>query len=334
MIEAFFEDIVVHPEDSSPWLILADWLEDHADPRAELVRLTWQLQYEADHADFKIRESRVQTLLAGGMFPVRPRWLFDNIECAWISPGSFVMGSPDTGVGREKQHPVTLTKGFYLGVYPVTQGQWREVMGDNPSVFSRNGYCKEAVKGISDKELEWFPVENVSWEMAEEFCAKLSKQLGQVVRLPSEAEWEYACRAGTTTPFHFGSVLNGEQANCNGNHPYLTKKKGPYLERPTPVGQESYPANAWGLHDLHGNVWEWCADGYLADLSGLPNKDPLSIGQPNIPRVLRGGSWRSTAWYCRADYCSAADSIEYCRSSVGFRILTKCSSIVGFRVAV
>jgi formylglycine-generating enzyme required for sulfatase activity len=116
--------------------------------------------------------------------------------------------------------------------------------------------------------------------------------------LPTEAEWEYACRAGTTTPFHFGSVLDGTQANCDGKYPYGTKKKGSNLERPTPVG--SYAANAWGLYDVHGNLWEWCADGYLEDLIGLPAVDSSNFKSSNSPYVLRGGSWYLDAWYCRA----------------------------------
>jgi uncharacterized protein (TIGR02996 family) len=301
LLQGFLDDIAVHPEDPSPWLILADWLEDCDDPCAELVRLTWLLSHEPEHADFATRQARVQTLLAGGMIPVRPRMTLAGIDFAWIPPGTFLMGSPDDEAERrdnERQHRVTLTRPFWLGVHPVTQGQWGAVMGNNPSLFSRNGTFKNAVAKISDADMERFPVEMVSWVMAEDFCQKLSERLGRCVVLPTEAEWEYACRAGTTTPFHFGSVLNGRQANCDGNNPYGTKKKGPWLRRTTVVG--SYPSNAWGLYDFHGNLWEWCADGYLDDLESLGDNDPLNPGQPGIRRVLRGGSFTLSAGTSRA----------------------------------
>jgi formylglycine-generating enzyme required for sulfatase activity len=124
------------------------------------------------------------------------------------------------------------------------------------------------------------------------------QRAGRVYTLPTEAEWEYACRAGTLTPFHFGTELNAQQANCDGNHPYGTTTRGPYLGRTCPVGQ--YPANAWGLHDLHGNIWEWCADWYSEDYyrSG-ENKDPQGPVSGE-GRVLRGGSWINIARHCRA----------------------------------
>ena len=168
-----------------------------------------------------------------------------QLELILIQAGTFLMGSPASEAERdsdETRHEVTLTQPFYLGKYPVTQAQWKAVMGSNPSYF----------KGAT------LPVEKVSWEDAQGFCAKVRQKTGQVVGLPTEAQWEFACRAGTSTPFHFGSALDGTQANCDGNYPYGTTKKGPYLKKTSPVG--SYPANAWGLHDMHGNVWEWCQD--------------------------------------------------------------------------
>jgi formylglycine-generating enzyme required for sulfatase activity len=127
-----------------------------------------------------------------------------------------------------------------------------------------------------------------------------ARDAGHHFRLPSEAEWEYACRAGTATPFHFGSSLNGDKANCNGNLPYGTDGKGSYLGRTCGVG--SYSANAFGLHDMHGNVWEWCQDWY-GPYSGLVGKDPLRTEKVDeFARVLRGGSWCDAARLCRASF--------------------------------
>ena len=227
-----------------------------------------------------------------------PKEKFTNsigMEFASIPAGKFLMGSPLTEKERdpdEKQHEVTLTQGFRMGVHEVTQAQYEQVMGKNPSHF----------KGAT------LPVETVSYDDALAFCQKLSdlpaeKAAGRKYRLPTEAEWEYCCRAGTSTPFHFGNELNGTQANCDGNNPYGTTKKGPYLEKTSPVG--SYPANAWGLYDMHGNVWEWCQDWY----GDYPKQ---SVTDPRGPEVgsycvIRGGGWDGGAADCRSAYRSRFD---------------------------
>jgi uncharacterized protein (TIGR02996 family) len=326
IIQAFLDDIVAHPADVSLWHILADWLEDHADPRAELVRLTWSLQYEPEHAHFAIRQARVQELLAGGMKPLRPRLSLDGFEFAWIPPGTFLMGSPDSEPGRhapfqgerEKQHRVTLSRGFWMGIYPVTQSQWYTVMGSNPSHFSHIGMGKDRVKRVPAADVNRFPVERVPWLSVREFCAALSQRLGQRVTLPTEAQWEYACRAGTTTPFHFGSVLNGTQANSDGTNPYGTKEKGPNLQRPTPVG--AFPPNPWALHDMHGNVWEWCADAWRADYETLPGCDPFVAQDGRSDCVLRGGSWSTGGWACRAAFRANVMNNSY-NVDDGFRVV-------------
>ena len=201
-------------------------------------------------------------------------------------PGSFMMGSPAGESNRsydEDQVQVTISKGFWLGQTEVTQAQWRAVMGNNPSHF----------KGDD------LPVETVSWEDSQAFISKLNQiaalPAGWRYELPTEAQWEYACRAGTETPFHFGSVLNGREANCDGNYPYGTTALGPYLKGTSLVG--SYEPNGWRLHDMHGNVGEWCADGYVEKL--LPGTDPIGalIGSE---RLYRGGSWLDLAQGCRA----------------------------------
>lgn len=213
-----------------------------------------------------------------------------GMKFVWIKSGTFMMGSPKEEKERkddETQHKVTLTKGFYMGVYTVTQEQWQAVMGNNPSDF----------KG--EKNL---PVESVSWDDCQEFIKKLREKDKKPYRLPTEAEWEYACRAGTKTPFHFGETISTEQANYNGNFVYGTGKKGVYRKKTTPVG--SFPANAWGLHDMHGNVWQWCQDWY----GGYP-KDEVTDPQgreKGRSRVLRGGSW--------------GEGPEYCRSACRFRL--------------
>jgi formylglycine-generating enzyme len=197
-----------------------------------------------------------------------------GMKFVWIPPGHFLMGSPKQEEGREEetQHKVTFTKGFYLGVYTVTQAQWEKVMNNNPSFHNGN------------KNL---PVETVSWEDCQTFLEKLSKREGKVYRLPTESEWEYGCRAGTTTPFHFGeNITSHSQANFNGNLPYGKSRGGLALQKTTPVG--SYPANPWGLYDMHGNVWQWCADRY----DDYPEKavvDPPGEKEtpPQVPGLIK-----------------------------------------------
>ncbi|HMW17505.1 MAG TPA: formylglycine-generating enzyme family protein [Accumulibacter sp.] len=194
----------------------------------------------------------------------------------WIAPGRFVMGSPEDEPERyddETPHEVTLSRGYWLADTACTQAMWQAVMGENPSRFrddARN------------------PVENVSWNEVQAFIGELEKRVpGLTARLPSEAQWEYACRAGTTTPFSFGEDLTPEGVNYNGDYPYAGGKKGLYRRKTVPVA--SLPANAWGLYEMHGNVLEWCADWYDA-YPNEPQVDPQ--GPPSGDhRVLRGGSW-------------------------------------------
>ena len=176
-----------------------------------------------------------------------------DMKLAEIPAGTFVMGSPKNETDRDNkeiQHRVTISKPFYIGVHEVTQAQYTEVMKgqdfNNPSVFKEN-------RGGGPEH----PVENVEWKLAKEFCKRLSardeeEKAGRSYRLPSEAEWEYACRGGTTTAFHFGESLSARDANFNGNFPSSDAEKGPYLRKTAKVG--SYEPNAFGLHDMHGNV--------------------------------------------------------------------------------
>jgi formylglycine-generating enzyme required for sulfatase activity/serine/threonine protein kinase len=204
--------------------------------------------------------------------------------------------------GEGPQHKVEITKDFYLGVYEVTQRQYRTIMGINPSFFSAAGWGKDKVKGMDTND---FPVEQVFWDEAVAFCKKLSdlpaeKKAGRTYRLPTEAEWEYACRGGAPSyqVFHFGNSLSSTQANFNGTFPYGGADKGDYLERPCIVG--SYPANGFGLYDMHGNVAEWCSDWYDKDYySKSPRRDPQGPST-GIYRVIRNVCWRDYGRGCRS----------------------------------
>ncbi len=210
-----------------------------------------------------------------------------NMKFVYIQPGTFMMGSPEDEPGRydnEILHKVTLTKGFYMQTTQVTQKQWQAVMGNNPSHFKHDENC---------------PVECVSWDDTQDFIRKLNEKEGaDKYRLPTEAEWEYTCRAGTTAPFYFGKCLSTDQANYDGNYPLEGCPKGQYREKTVPVG--SFAPNAWGLYDMHGNVWEWCQDWYGDYPTGAVT-DPIGAGDGSC-RVLRGGGWFSSARLCRTAY--------------------------------
>jgi eukaryotic-like serine/threonine-protein kinase len=243
--------------------------------------------------------------------PVKPKDGPLGMKFVPLAKGTFYMGWN----GQEGSASKTeIKEDFEVAIHTVTQGQWQEVMGKNPSWFSRDGGGKDKVKDIKDEDLKQFPVESVSWEDAQEFIKKLNekeKGRGYLYRLPSEMEWEYACRGGATSEeecsYHFyfdkpTNDLSSKQANVNGEHPFGKGEKGPYLGRPTKVG--SYAPNKLGLYDMHGNVWQWCED----------------LWEPGASlRVLRGGSW-----FFDAGYCSAATRIrltpDYRRGNFGLRL--------------
>jgi sulfatase modifying factor 1 len=224
-------------------------------------------------------------------------------QLRWIMPGEFLMGSPASEAERrdnETQHRVILTQGYWLADTACPQALWQAVLGDNPSRF----------KG------EDRPVENVSWDDAQRFIERLNELIpGGGFRLPTEAEWEYACRAGTTTAFWFGDQITPEQVNYDGNNPYAGGRKGKY--RKETVAVKALPCNGWGLYQMHGNVWEWCQDWY--------GEYPLdTVVDPTGPerggrRVLRVGSWISGGGRVRSaprgDFVPSARSDDF-----GFRL--------------
>ncbi len=231
------------------------------------------------------------------------------------------MGSPPNEAERrpdETQVEVTLTTGFWAGKYEVTQGEWKRVVGEFPG---------KQPAGEGDD----FPVVEVNFDEAEKFCRKLTEKAHATgdlpkeweFRIPTEAQWEYACRAGTATATSFGDKLSNKQANLLGEKPYNGAEAGPSLHRATPVG--SYPANAWGLHDMHGNVFEWCRDWYHQKLPGGDDPDLSAIkGSANrdgtFSRARRGGAWGDDGKYCRSAYRLRYEP-QRRADHIGFRIV-------------
>ena len=210
-----------------------------------------------------------------------------------IPPGRFMMGSPTNEPERvdseNPQHEVIIPQPFAIGVCAVTFADY--------DLFCRKTQRALPYDGGWGRENR--PVIDVSWQDAQAYCAWLSKQTGYGYRLPSEAEWEYACRAGTQTPFSFGGNITPEQVNYNGNHPYAGGKKGQYRETTVPV--QSLPANAWGLYEMHGNVWEWVQDAWHVNYTGAPMDGSVwESTEASGTKVLRGGSWVNLAWFCRS----------------------------------
>jgi formylglycine-generating enzyme required for sulfatase activity len=228
------------------------------------------------------------------------------LEMVSVPGGIFVMGAPET---EAKQRPAelprhTVTVGpLYVSKCPITQIQWEAVMGNNPSNF----------------KADTLPVETVSWHDAVEFCQRLSMHAGRTYRLPTEAEWEYACRAGTSTPFYFGETITTSLANYNGAIPYANEPGGNFRQHTSEVGQ--FPPNNFGLYDMHGNVREWCADPWHSNYRDAPSKAIVweEWGNSSL-RVLRGGAWDFNCFSCR----SAARNWRFPvfgSPNIGFRVV-------------
>jgi formylglycine-generating enzyme required for sulfatase activity len=245
-----------------------------------------------------------------------------GVKLCWCPAGRFVMGSPRGEPERrpgEDQVEVTLTRGYWTGRHEVSQGQWKRVLGELPG---------KQTAGEGDD----YPVTTVNFAEAEAFCRKLtekSRAAGELpmaweFRLPTEAQWEYACRAGTRTATSFGDQLSSTQANFQGR-PYNGAGEGPSLKRAAPVG--SYPPNPWGLYDMHGNVYEWCRDWYHASLPGGTDPDlwsakdsALANRDGSVSRVRRGGCWADEGWPCRSAFRLRFEP-ERGHDHIGFRVV-------------
>ncbi len=245
-----------------------------------------------------------------------------TLEMVAIPGGTFLMGSPanekDSFGDERPQHEVNVPT-FFIGKYPITQAQWQAIASRTDLKVKQDLDFKPAYfkdRPNSDRR----PVEQVNWYDAIEFCARLSKLTVREYRLPSEAEWEYACRAGTTTPFYFGETITGELANYNATNTYADEPNGEYRSETTPVGQ--FPPNAFGLYDMHGNVWEWCADTWHDNYKDAPTDGSVWIENGDDNRSpLRGGSWGSYPVYCRSairDDYDRRDDRDY---DIGFRVV-------------
>ena len=248
-----------------------------------------------------------------------------GVKICWCPAGKFVMGSPPEEPERrpvEDQVEVTLTRGFWTAKYETTQGDWKRVVGELPGPLT-----EELPAG------DTLPVGNVNFAEAEAYCAKLT-ELGHAsgelakeweFRLPTEAQWEYACRAGTTTATAFGNSLSSKQANFKGDKPYNGGEPGPSLGKAAPVG--SYPPNPWGIHDMHGNTYEWCRDWAHAKITGGVDPDlhdALDTAQKNRgggnSRIRRGGAWTDDGWVLRSAFRVRFEP-ERRYDHIGFRVV-------------
>jgi uncharacterized protein (TIGR02996 family) len=310
MEDVLLQAIHADPHDAVAWLALADWLEEEGQrPRAELLRLRERLRNRVKLADRPVLEGRLQYLLSQRTEPPAALWSVElgpgaELTLSLIPAGVFRMGSAPQETDRYDNegppHTVTISRPFYLGAYPVTQAQWRALMDYNPSAYS--GAHR--------------PVESVNWHECQDFCRCLGARLGRPVRLPYEAEWEYACRAGTSTAFYTGE---GARAMKKAGWCSLRGQTGS-AGKTQPVGQ--FVPNAFGLYDMHGNVREWCQDD-LRLYHRQPQVDPRGEVASGY-RVVRGGSWHYSAEDSRSA-CRYSRPVDYRLDYYGLRVLVPCA---------
>jgi formylglycine-generating enzyme required for sulfatase activity len=327
--EAEPESTFPPPLQSEEFTVITVQLQPESEPERELepFEFTVATLHLQSHATWQLRLKKIEKI---------PKWVIQrqqqrayrffeslpddlSLEMVAIPAGTFLMGSPDNEPERSdresSQHEVSVAP-FFMSKYPVTQAQWKAVAA-LPQVSRELDPDPSYFKG--DKR----PVEQVSWYDAVEFCERLSAYTEQTYRLPTEAEWEYACRAGTTTPFHFGDMVTTQVANYDGNYIYNEGSKGGSRSQTTPIDQFEY-ANVFGLLDMHGNVWEWCQDHWHNNYEGAPIDGSAWLTKNKSPsRVRRGGSWDNLPRFCRSayrDYFSPDDRDD----AIGFRVV--CSA--------
>ena len=314
-LDALLAGIVADPHNQLRWLIVADWLDDHEQcDRAELLRLHRELIRYCCEVDrhpgrvgWKEQHARIVELIDAGVKPVVPQhtlMLPGGVPLVgnFIPPGSFLMGS-DEDSDLAPIHKVTLTKGFFMGIHPVTLAQWCAVLETEPIDFAEHN----------------MPVVAVSFGEVSAFCETASESGDCQLCLPTEAEWEYACRAGTTTHFHFGQVPNTDRINYDGTQTWYQSPRGVQRNQPMEVG--TYPPNPWGLFDTHGNVWEMCADAHDERFyERSPELDPVCHEGGECEMVVRGGGFSSSPFYCGSPFRSWC-SRDFQSEEVGFRVV-------------
>lgn len=288
---AFIRAIIAAPDDDTPKLIYADWLEE----RGEAA--------EAESMRAGVRAGRENEA---------------GLELCWCPPGSFFVGDRSDPAGGPPQFRV-MWEGFWMGKFPVTQAEYEAIAGKNPSYFAATGAGADRVSGLDTSR---FPVDGVSLLDALAFCGALTDRERKEGRLaphryyalPSREQWEYACRAGTTTATPYGDRLDSRQANFHGGHPLNGAEPGPFLGRTTEVG--SYPGNPWGFHDFIGNVWEWCAD-FDPDRLRPGAPPPRGVG---VGECRSGGSWGNAGSACQIHH-SSANFPDSRTNAQGFRVV-------------
>ena len=254
-----------------------------------------------------------------------------SLDLVLIPPGKFLMGSPPDELERQDsegpQHEVTIAEPFLMGQSPVTQAQWAKVA-------QMDQVKRSMTQNPSDLKVADLPVVGVSWLDAEEFCLRLSKHTNRTYRLPSEAEWEYACRAGTTTAFHFGETIDAELANyrAQDNTDFDWSGKygrgilGEYREKTTSI--KTFPANSFGLYDMHGNVWEWCLDSWYENYDDAPTDGSArDASNDSGSKILRGGSWFGPPGDCRSAF-RLRGTVDGRSNYLGFRVVYSSSRIL------